>query len=77
MKPQLQMLVQQFLLVGEGLNSAQISLLNRQGNGIGAYDLGDFRAWVLGNPVLSLSANFSAVHRETLVIPMGPKNRKW
>ena len=73
----IEQLVQQFLLVGEGLNSAQISLLNRQGNGIGAYDLGDFRAWVLGNPVLSLSANFSAVHRETLVIPMGPKNRKW
>jgi M6 family metalloprotease-like protein len=46
-----------FLLRGAPLSSIQETFLDRLGNGNGAYDLGDFRAWVLSNPSLPLSAD--------------------
>src|SRR5690606_28442501 len=42
-----------FLLQGgEGLTEAEAAFLDRNGNGDGLYDLGDFRAWVVsrGSP---------------------------
>jgi hypothetical protein len=48
-----------FLLGGQPLDSIQALFLDRQGNGDGAYDLGDFRAWVLANPLLPLSADLT------------------
>jgi hypothetical protein len=38
-----------------------VAFLDRQGNADGAYDLGDFRAWVLANPSLPLSAELRAL----------------
>jgi hypothetical protein len=38
-----------FMSVGV-VNSAFDTFLDLQGDGDGAYDLGDFRMWVLGNP---------------------------
>jgi M6 family metalloprotease-like protein len=65
-----------FLLTGPPLSTAQINFLNRQGNGVGPYEVGDFRAWVLANPTLPLSAAFQSVHRETVVIPTVPAGRE-
>jgi M6 family metalloprotease-like protein len=45
-----------FLLGGPALDSIQQLFLDRQGNDNGTYDLGDFRAWVLADPDLPLSA---------------------
>jgi len=45
-----------FLLGTQPLDSLEQVFLDRQGNDDGAYDLGDFRAWVLANPGLPLSA---------------------
>lgn len=44
-----------FFLGGQPLDSLQAAFLDHQGNQSGAYDLGDFRAWVLANPSLPLS----------------------
>ncbi len=46
-----------FLLGAQPLDSLQAAFLDRQGNQNGGYDLGDFRAWVLANPSLPLSAS--------------------
>ena len=45
----LQVMAEPFLGVGMG-NLALETFLDLQGDGDGAYDLGDFRVWVLGNP---------------------------
>ena len=45
-----------FLLGSQPLDSIQALFLDHQGNRNGTYDLGDFRAWVLANPTLPLSA---------------------
>lgn len=45
-----------FLLAGPALTAEQKAFLDRQGNQDLNYDLGDFRAWVLANPGLPLSA---------------------
>jgi hypothetical protein len=45
-----------FLLNGPTLTGPQITFLNLMGNQSGAYDVGDFRAWVLDHPELPLSA---------------------
>ncbi len=45
-----------FLLTGPTLTPEQRRFLDHQGNGDTNYDLGDFRAWVLANPGLPLSA---------------------
>ena len=60
-----------FLLSGPPLEPVQLNFLNRQGNGVAGYDLGDFRAWVLANPSLPMSANFKALTGpRTIVLPM-------
>jgi hypothetical protein len=46
-----------FLLRGPPLGAVEKAFLDHQGNGDGAYDLGDFRSWVLANPALPLSAD--------------------
>lgn len=68
----IEQLASTFLLSGTPLTSEQINFLNRQGNGIAPYDIGDFRAWVLGNPTLPLSAVIAPVHRATLKLPVSP-----
>jgi M6 family metalloprotease-like protein len=50
-----------FLLRGPSLAAVEIAFLDRHGNGNGAYDLGDFRAWVLANPSLPLSAELASL----------------
>ena len=45
----LQVMAEPFLGVGMG-NTALETFLDLQGDGDGAYDLGDFRVWVLANP---------------------------
>lgn len=60
-----------FLAVGPQLDHNQRTFLDRQGNGDGSYDLGDFRAWVLDNPGLPFTANFvSVMGPRTIVVPM-------
>lgn len=65
-----------FLLSGTALSDAQINFLNRQGNGIAPYDIGDFRAWVLANPSLPLSAELASVHRATIQLPLSREDRR-
>lgn len=52
-------LASRFLLRGAPLGAVEEAFLDRQGNFDGAYDLGDFRAWVLANPSLPLSADLA------------------
>ncbi|MEQ1856724.1 MAG: M6 family metalloprotease domain-containing protein [Longimicrobiales bacterium] len=61
-----------FLLTGPALDPLEQSFLNFQGNRIGGYDLGDFRAWVLAHPTLPLSVPLApAVEAgRTLVVPL-------
>jgi M6 family metalloprotease-like protein len=61
-----------FLLSGEPLDPIQTRFLDTQGNGNGAYDLGDFRAWILAHPGLPLSAPLRALVAppRTVRIPM-------
>jgi hypothetical protein len=49
-----------FLLTGGTLDPVEQRFLDALGNRNGAYDLGDFRAWVLAHPGLPLSASISA-----------------
>ncbi|HKJ03004.1 MAG TPA: hypothetical protein VJ997_11135, partial [Longimicrobiales bacterium] len=65
-------LTSSFLLTGLQLTTAQVQFLDREGNGDGTYDLGDFRAWVLAHPDLPLTAEVEAlVGPRTVVVPMG------
>jgi uncharacterized repeat protein (TIGR02543 family) len=58
-----------FLLSGASLDAAEVSFLAHQGNQRPGYDLGDFRAWVLSDATLPLTADLGArVHRGTIVI---------
>ncbi len=61
-----------FLLSGETLDPIQVRFLDGQGNGNGAYDLGDFRTWVLAHPGLPMSAPLRALIAQprTVQIPM-------
>jgi len=64
------------LTTGPTLSTAQSTFLNLRGNGVGHYDIGDFRAWVLAHPSLPLSAGLLAVFEPTtIVIPMKPDPR--
>jgi M6 family metalloprotease-like protein len=66
-------LTQPLLLSGPMLRPAELEFLNFQGNGTGGYDIGDFRAWLLANPRLPLSANFrSSDTPSIIIIPMRP-----
>jgi len=50
-----------FLLTGPTLTHEQRLFLDRQGNRNSNYDLGDFRAWVLANPGLPMTAELRAL----------------
>jgi hypothetical protein len=66
-------LLSPFLLTGPELTPAQLTFLNQQGNGVGGYDLGDLRAWILANPDLPMRADLeSLLQPRTIVIP-GPR----
>lgn len=68
-----------FLLSGPALTEAQSTFLDLQGNEGGSYDIGDFRAWLLSDPGLPLSAMIGAEpYRTTVVIPVapGPEGRR-
>lgn len=57
----IEQLASPFLLSGPALSGAQATFLDQHGNGDGAYDLGDFRAWVLADPSLPLSASLAVL----------------
>jgi M6 family metalloprotease-like protein len=60
-----------FLLSGPQLTPVQLAFLDRQGNSMSGYDVGDFRAWVLANPTLPLSASLAGpAGPRTVVLPM-------
>ena len=66
-------MAQPLLLSGPPLLPPELEFLDFQGNGTGGYDIGDFRAWLLANPRLPLSANFlSQDMPSTIIIPMRP-----
>ena len=63
-----------FLLSGPPLTETEAEFLNLQGNGVGSYDLGDFRAWLLANPELPLSAAYDgAPAKQTLKLRMSSR----
>ena len=65
----IEQLASPFLLTGPQLTSAQINFLNRQGNRVAPYDIGDFRQWVLSDPTLPLSASMGdGVFRRTVIV---------
>jgi len=64
-----------FLLADPPLDSVQESFLDNEGNANGVYDLGDFRSWVLANPLLPMSADLrlpepETVQKRVLVLPV-------
>ncbi len=64
-------LASSFLLTGPLLDASEEAMLDRLGNRNDTYDLGDFRAWVLSNPGLPLSAFFEGTSRpRVIVVPM-------
>jgi M6 family metalloprotease-like protein len=66
-------LAERFLLSGPPLDYLQEAYVDHQGNGNGAYDLGDFRAWVLAHPDLPMSASIVASPRASIVaVPVAP-----
>ena len=67
-------LASRFLLTGPTLTSDQVRFLDLQGNRDGAYDLGDFRAWVLAHPGLPLTAELRALvdTPRVIVVPLKP-----
>ena len=69
-------LASRFLLGGPTLSVVEQAFLDRQGNKGGAFDLGDFRAWVLAHPSLPLSADFgSAAAPQTVFLPLRLEKR--
>jgi hypothetical protein len=58
-----------FLLTGGPLDSNLRLYLDGEGNRNGAYDLGDFRAYVLRNPGLSATGQFQSFVE--LTVPLG------
>lgn len=67
-------LVSPFLLGGAVLTEVQEAFLDLQGNEMGSYDLGDFRAWVLADPALPMSAHLVGErYREVFVVPIAPE----
>ncbi|MFC1661758.1 putative Ig domain-containing protein [Gemmatimonadota bacterium] len=65
----LEQLASAFLLTGLDLELNQRIYLDRAGNRNGSYDLGDFRAFILANPDLPMSAEMRAVVE--LLVPLG------
>jgi hypothetical protein len=69
-------LASSFLLSGPELTPVQLAFLDRQGNSMAGYDIGDFRAWVLANPTLPLSASLAGpAAPRTVVLPMSFQQR--
>ena len=67
----IELLAADFLLREQPLDSIQAVFADRQGNDNGTYDLGDFRAWLLANPTLPLSADLASTAEERiLTVPM-------
>jgi M6 family metalloprotease-like protein len=60
-------LAARFVLSGAAIDALQEAYVDYQGNGNGAYDLGDFRAWVLAHPSLPMSASIVASPRASIV----------
>ena len=58
-----------FLLVGPPLNANTREYLDNEGNQNNAFDLGDFRAYVLRNPDLSFNAELQELIE--ILVPMG------
>jgi hypothetical protein len=75
----LQVMAEPFMSVGV-VNSALETFLDSQGDGDGTYDLGDFRAWVLGNPNHPVNTATVAAPAmaptEPIVIPLFGGNRR-
>jgi hypothetical protein len=67
----IELLAADFLLGEQPLDSIQAVFVDRQGNDNGTYDLGDFRAWLLANPTLPLSADLTSTAEKRIVtVPM-------
>jgi len=65
-------LVAPFLLSGPAPTPVQRAFLDRQGNGVAGYDIGDLRAWILANPGLPMRAELDAIlQRRTIMIETG------
>ncbi|MSR22801.1 MAG: M6 family metalloprotease domain-containing protein [Gemmatimonadetes bacterium] len=62
-------LVGPFLATGAEPSALQTSFLDRWGNGSGAYDIGDFRAFILAHPALPASAREAELVR--IFVPLG------
>jgi hypothetical protein len=66
-------LAARFLLSGPALDYLQEAYVDHHGNGNGAYDLGDFRAWILAHPTLPMSASVEPTPRAAaVVVPVAP-----
>ena len=75
----LQAMAEPFMLVGL-TNVALETFLDLQGDGNGTYELGDFRAWVLGNPNHPVSSRAVAARAlapvDAIVIPLSEGNSR-
>ena len=76
----LQVMAEPFMSVGL-TNNALETFLDLQGDGDGTYDLGDFRAWVLGNPNHPVdtpagAAPSALVPADAIVIPLFEGTRR-
>jgi hypothetical protein len=67
----LQVMAEPFMRVGL-TNISLETFLDLQGNDDGIYDLGDFRAWLLGNPNHPLNAPAGAGPAAGAQTPAGP-----
>lgn len=73
----LEQLTSTFLLSGPPLTPVLINFLNWQGNRVAPYDIGDFRAWMLANPAMPLSADLTDGRLErTIILRRGPVARE-
>ena len=61
-------LVAPFLLQTGSMTSLQLDYLDRNGNGNGAFDLGDLRAFVIANPDLPMTGEFQTFERTIVPI---------
>jgi hypothetical protein len=66
-------LAARFLLSGAAIDQLQEAYVDHHGNGDGAYDLGDFRAWILSHPTLPMSVSAEPSPRAAVVVvPAAP-----
>jgi M6 family metalloprotease-like protein len=67
----IELLTSRFLLDGPELDSLLAAYVDFQGNRNDTFDLGDFRAWVLGHPSLPLSVEVPPSRQPTVVLVPG------